>query len=222
VRGSLYRYLSERYVKSFIAGGEIWFRSLSYFRDFEDELVRGDEFEGTRVHLPADGLKLTMMATGEEVLVPYSFESTAREDDIFVYCLSTVLSKSLAAEFKTSVCVEIFKPSAFEGLVQRALDRRPSIKNKRLYSQPIAYYDRSDPPIVDWALPERIALSKPAYFSHQSEHRLAFAVNGAFDVQNVSVRLAPLGNRRPVRSMLHPHRTLNIGNLSKLCKVHRF
>jgi len=102
--------MSAEYAETFVHRGEMLFRALSYYRDYEDEGVRSDEFEGTRLHLPVDGLKLTKVATGEEVSLPYTFESTAREDDIFVYCLSTTLSKCLAEKFNTNTCVEIHEP----------------------------------------------------------------------------------------------------------------
>ena len=96
---SLFRYLSDEYIDAFVRRGEVFFRALSYYRDYEDADVRSDTFEGTRVHLPIDGLKATVVGTAEVVSLPYTFESTAREDDIFVYCLSTERSEELAEKF---------------------------------------------------------------------------------------------------------------------------
>lgn len=214
--------MSAEHAEAFVRQGEILFRALSYFRDHEDEGVRGDEFEGTRLHLPVDGLKVTKVATGEVVSLPYTFESTAREDDIFVYCLSTTRSEFLAEKFNAKICVEIHDPVRLLALIRHALARRPSVKNKHLEYGPVKYYEPHEPPIVDWALPERIALSKPSIFSWQEEYRIAFAVNGAFNVENVQVRLVPLGERRRPQSTNHPKRLLKLGNISKLCTIHRF
>lgn len=214
--------MSAEYAEAFVRRGEMLFRALSYFRDYEDEGVRGDEFEGTRLHLPVDGLKATKVATGEVVSLPYTFESTAREDDIFVYCLSTTRSEFLAEKFNAKICVEIHDPVRLLALIRNALARRPSVKNKHLEYGLVKYYAPHEPPIVDWALPERIALSKPSIFSWQGEYRIAFAVNGAFNVENVQVQLVPLGERRRPRSTNHPERLLKLGNMSKLCTVHRF
>lgn len=214
--------MSAKYAEAFVERGEVLFRALSYYRDYEDESVRADEFEGTRLHLPIEGLKLTRAATGEVISVPYTFESTAQEDDIFVSCLGTTRSEVLAEKFGTKTCVEIVEPSKFLALIRNALARRPSVKNKHLEYGPVKYYAPHDPPIVDWALPERIALSKPSTFSWQGEYRIAFAINGAFKMENVQVKLVPLGERPNRRSTNHPERLLKLGSLSKLCKIHRF
>ena len=81
---SLFRYFSSEHAEAFVQRGEVLFRTLSYFRDYEDNGVRSDECEGTLVHLPKDGLKLTRVGTGEVVEVPHTMESTVKEDNNFV------------------------------------------------------------------------------------------------------------------------------------------
>ena len=214
--------MAAEHTEAFVRRGEMLFRALSYYRDYEDEGVRGDEFEGTRLHLPLDGLKATKADTGEVVSLPYTFESTAREDDIFVTCLSTTRSEFLAEKFKASTCVEIHEPVKLISLIRSALARRPSVKNKHLEHGLVKYYEPDDPPIVDWALPEKIALSKPSEFSWQEEYRIAFAINGAFNVENVQVQLVPLGARRRPQSTNNPKQLLKLGSMSTLCTVHWF
>lgn len=219
---SLYKYLPPKYVEAFIREGAVLFRPLSYFRDYEDAQVRGDEFEGTRLHRPQNGLEITLTATQQKVILPHSFESSAHEDDIFVFCLSTVLSADLAAQFQASVCVEIRNPSKFIAGVRAALLRRPSIKSKMLVHGEVKYYAPDQPPIIDWALPEKIAMSKLSAYIPQQEYRIAFAVNGAFRVENTRLRLVSPSERRAPRAMLHPERLFKLGSLAKLCKVHHF
>ena len=96
------------------------------------------------------------------------------------------------------------------------------MKDKLLAFGPINYYEQKDPPIVDWALPERIALSKPASFCWQQEYRFAFSVNGAFDVEKVTVRLVTEPRSRMPRAAAYPQRTLKLGNISGLCRIHEF
>ena len=198
------------------------FRALSYFRDYEDAQVRGDEFEGTKLYRPRTGLEITLTATGQKRVLPHSFESTANEDDIFVYCLSTMLIAELATQFKASACVEIVSPVRLIAGVRAALLRRPSIKSKTLVHGKVKYYAPEEPPIVDWALPNRIAMSKLSLYKPQHEYRFAFAVNGAFQVENTRLRLVSPGERRPQRTTAHPERLLKIGSLAKVCKIHRF
>jgi len=219
---SLYKYLPAKYVKDFLRQGAVLFRSLSYFRDYEDSQVRGDEFEGTRIHRPHNGLEITLTATHERLVLPHAFESTANEDDIFVFCLSTVLSAELAAQFQAEVCIEIMNVGAFVSGIRGALRRRPSIKNKTLLHGPVKYYSPDQPPIVDWALPEKIAMSKLSEYAKQHEYRIAFAVNDAFCVENTRVRLVSPGEHRSTEASVHPERLFKLGNLAKHCNVHYF
>lgn len=219
---SLYKYLPEQYVGTLLREGAVLFHTLSYFRDYEDAQVRGDEFEGTKLYRPTKGLEVTVVGTQERVVLPHSFESSAHEDDIFAFCLSTILSQDLATQFKTNTCVEIRNPALFVSKIRGALLRRPSIKNKMLVHGEVKYYEPEEPPIVDWALPERIAMSKLESFRPQQEYRIAFSINGAFEVENTCLRLVAPGIRRTQRATAYPERRFKLGSIAKICRVHRF
>ncbi len=218
---TLVRYFSAENARKFLDQGEVLFRALSYFRDYEDDGVRSDEFEGTLVHLPKEGLRATMVASGEGVDLPYTLESTASEDDIFVYCMSTEVNADIGQRFKADVAVEITKPQVFLSRVRSALALRRRIKADKLLHQEVRYYEQHEPPIVDWALPERIAMRKPASFSWQKEYRLAVPLGNAFAVENVQVKLVSLGAPRPPRAQVHPKLLLKLGPLSSACRVHK-
>jgi hypothetical protein len=218
----LVRYFSERNARAFVERGEVLFRALSYFRDYEDKGVRADEHEGTLVHRPSDGLKVTLVASGESVALPqHRLESTAKEDKIFVYCMSTELSTSIAQRFEAEVAVEIIEPVKFLTRLRSSLSLRRCLRADQLIHQQVRYYEWHEPPIVDWALPERIAMRKPKSFEWQSEYRFAVPVRDAFRVENVSIKLVPLDAKRPPRTELHPQLLLKLGNLSKFCRVHK-
>lgn len=218
----LFRYFSEKNAHAFVDKGEILFRTLSYYRDYEGSGVRGDEYEGTLVHLPSNnGLKAKNAETGQEIALPYRFESTAREDEIFVYCMSTELSQNIAKRFEAEVVVEILEPAKFINLVRSSLALRRLIKANELVHQPVRYYEWHEPPIVDWALPERIAMLKPKIYEWQHEYRFAVPLGDAFRVENVSVNLVPLNVKRATRVKPYPQLTLKLGNLSKLCRIHK-
>lgn len=219
---SLYKYLPAKHVDTFVREGAVLFRSLSYFRDYEDAQVRGDEFEGTRLYRPLNGLEVNLVAKQQKVVLPHSLESSANEDDIFVFCLSTVLSAELAAQFLASSCVEITNPSRLMAGVRGALLRRPSVKSKMVVHGEVRYYAPDDAPMVDWALPEKITMSKLSIYSSQREYRIAFAVNGAFRFQNTRLRLVSPGERVAPRVTSHAERVLKLGSLVKVSKVHRF
>jgi hypothetical protein len=217
---TLFRYFSSRNAEAFIERGEVLFRALSYFRDYEDEGVRADQYEGTLVHLPESGLKIKHLSSTEEISVPYTFEATAKESDIFVYCMSTELSSSIAERFKADVCVEILEPQKFLARVRASLSLRARLRANELVQHAVKYYERHEPPIVDWALPERIAMRKPKVFEWQREYRIAVPKGEAFRVENVDVRLVPLGQPRPAKSIQHPEVLLKLGSLSKICRAH--
>lgn len=218
----LYKYLPAQYVDAFVRRGEVLFRALSYFRDYEDAQIRGDEFEGTKLYRPQGGLEITLVDTQEKRILPHSFESASNEDDIFIFCMSTLFSADLAVQFKADACVEILNPASFIAGVRDALLRRPSIRNKTLIHGEVTYYSANDPPIIDWALPERIAMSKLNYYCPQKEYRIAFSVNDAFKVENTRLRLVTPGERRSPRVSAHPEHLLKLGSLSRLCKIYRF
>ena len=218
----LIRYFSEGNARAFLDRGEILLRSLSYFRDYEDEGVRADEYEGTLVHLPDDGLRVKLASSGQEVVIPYTFESTAREDDIFVYCMCTELNADIAKRFKADVAVEIVEPVKFLSRMRSAIALRSRLRVKKLVHGEVKYYERHEPPIVDWALPERIAMRKPKSFEWQKEYRFAVPVGNAFGVEKVQVKLVPLGSRRTQRVQSYPSILLKLGNLSRVCRLHSF
>jgi hypothetical protein len=81
---SLFRYISDKYLQSTLDGKTL-FRSLSYYRSLENDGIRGDRFEGSRVHRPKDGLVITIVETGESKTFPTQhFISSANDDYIYV------------------------------------------------------------------------------------------------------------------------------------------
>ncbi len=217
----IYKYLATEYAERLVNKGEMLFRSLSYFRDLEDGGVRQDEFEGTLRHRPKGGLIITK-ENGEQVSLPHRFESMAKEESIFVYCFSTELDPSLARTFGADACVEIADPIKLLAKVKSAIRLRSAVKEKLVPAGLVRYYEDHDPPIVDWALPEKIAMAKRARYSSQHEYRIAFAEGDAFTVENVQIQLVDENAERPARNSAHSERLLKLGDLSKFCAIHRF
>jgi hypothetical protein len=59
----------EPFARSLIEKGQLYFRSLAYFRGYEDELVRGDPDDGKLRYQPEQGLTLTK-SDGQIVTLP--------------------------------------------------------------------------------------------------------------------------------------------------------
>ena len=138
---SLLRYVSQKYVESFVAG-EVLFRSLSHFRDLEEDGVRGDKFEGTRAHRPKDGLKANIVGTGETIELPTQhFLSSANEGYIYVSCMSTKLSRELAEKFNAKCCVEILNSEMFISRVAKSIEKFLGTGiSKQMISKNVDYY----------------------------------------------------------------------------------
>ncbi len=217
--------MPKTYVDEFVRRGKVLFRSLSYFHDLESKDGRADAYEGTRRYQPHGGLEITNTRSGEQFNLPetFSLESTARTSEIFVFCASTLLNPALADEFQSDTCIEILDEVKLISRIRAALLLRARVRPpKTLLHGPVTYYDSAEPPIIDWALPDRITMSKSNRFRGQSEYRIAFAVNDAFRVQDTSQVLTTRERAPLVRERLYPQDTLVLGDLRRIVHVHRF
>lgn len=222
---SIFKYIPAQYVASFLRG-EVLFRSLAYFRDWEDtkRQVRGDRHEGTHIHHKPEGLELTLNNQPYSTNVQGAFQSRVKQDDIFVFCLSTTLSADLAREFETTVCIEIHNSAMFIAGVRSALRRRPSIKSKMLLHDSVRYYDAEAEAEVGvaWALPDVIAMSKTRDYEWQHEYHLAFATNNAFAIGNTLQALVAPSQTWSNAPAKNSDKLLKIGNLRRYCTIWRF
>lgn len=220
----LYKYLTEEeYARALIDKGEVFARPLSYFRAFEDELIRGDADDGRLQYEPDEGLLLTK-ANGEVVAMPagWRFRASVRAADIFVFCLSTELSGEIADKFNCRWCVEIAEPHRLLGRIARHVRLRPKLDRWGIYSQSVEYRKLNVAPGADWALPERVAFIKPEGWAWQKEHRIVFGRKGAFAVENVELALQAKGSDVALANADHDPVILHVGDLSRLTTLHRF
>lgn len=218
---SLFKYLPSQYLDAFVERGELLFRSLSYFQNYEELEVRGDRHEGRRLYSPSDGLEINNLTSGESICLPWSFESSVQAREIFVFCFSQEHSVLLSREFDTDVCVEIHNPVALLAKVRAALMLRRWVKNARLLHGTVDYYSPSEPPLAEWAVPERMLLKKTENFVGQREYRFAFARGNALQLNNVVTQITATPGISQPTLVGHPEHILRIGNLAKLCRIHR-
>ena len=192
--------------------------------DREDNGVRGDANEGTGLFQPDSGLQVTNKTQGTSFTSPsHAFRSTARCDEIFVFCVSRVFSAALWDEFGSVMCVEITDiPTFCRSVASRlpANPRFPGRPGRERIGQRVAYYDASDAPDTRWALPNRIALSKLAEFAHQEEFRLVFSTTGALAFENVALRLKPAGAPPAPPASHHTSCDVDVGSLRNICRIH--
>lgn len=222
----LYKYFSERKWAEKFLEGEILFRSLAYFRDYEDQEIRGDQNEGSAIYDPVDGLVITNHTQGTTFVLPgYSFESAARQDEIFVFCLSQSLKEEMRQKFGALVCVEIFNIATFCKRVVAALPSNatfPGAKGHARLGNRVEYYYTRQGGSPLWALPDKIAISKINSYAWQKEFRLAFSLTNAFDFERVDTRLVRHGIQKSANPSEHHCYPVKAQDLSDICRLHEF
>jgi hypothetical protein len=216
VRHSLFKYFSERRWAEAFLNGEILFRSLSYFRAYEDEEVRGDRYEGVSVFRPEGGLKINNLTQGRTmVLQDHAFESAANQDEIFVFCSSLSPSDDLRKRFKATTCIEVRNIKTFCERVKAALP-----PNATFWGQKVEYYDHTEGNNPRWALPETIIMSKLKHYAWQREYRLAFCLTGALDFENVGLKLVKAKPTDLPKRAEYPKQLVNVKTLADICRLH--
>lgn len=218
----LFKYMPSRFLDAFISRGEVLFRSLSYYSNYEEMQVRGDRNEGKRVFKPVGGLEFTKTESGEQARIYGTLESKVQDREIFVFCMSKVLSPKLAMEFEADVCIEITEPAYLIAGIRSALLRRKWVRKGRLLHGPVDYYSPQTPPLAEWAVPERMVMRKTTEYIDQAEYRLAFARGNALQLENVVTQIKTAQDFTPPTLHGHPEYILRAGSLKKHCKVHHF
>ncbi len=69
------------------ADGEILFRSLTYFHDYEDGDVTGDQNKGAAIFRPDSDLIINNLTKNKRITAQgWALKSTAKHEEIFVFC----------------------------------------------------------------------------------------------------------------------------------------
>jgi len=214
MKRSLFKYFTRSCYANDFLDGKLLFRSLAYFRDDED-LARGDQYEGTTVFRPEGGLHIHNQTHRTHSTLPLSFESSVKAHEIFVYCVSQTFSPALVQEFGAVACVEITQISVFCERIRSALPASATFKTRA-----VDYYAASQEGSPRWALPDAIATSKLDYWARQNEYRFLFSLTGALGFEEVKLRLVDR-NQRPARIPDH-HQSfpLQTTTLRDFCRLH--
>jgi hypothetical protein len=227
-RRSLYKYYSDhRWADDFL-DGKLLFRSLAYFRDYEDKEVREDQKEGTSVFRPAGGLVINNLTQGTTFVArEWGFESSAKHEEIFVFCLSRSHTEERRRKFNAVACVEILNTGAFCRRIEAALPHGatfPARAGRPLrIGHRVTYYPEIESGSPRWALPEMIALSKLDSYAWQDEFRLVFSPTDALSFEKVETRLVHKNHpREPPKPAEHHCYEVSAQNLRDICRLHRF
>jgi len=221
----LYRFFDQVNWAQQMMQGVTRFRSLAYYRDYEEREVRGDSQEGTSVYEPQSGLVITNQTRQtESVQRDASFESEVRSGEIFIYCLSKVDTPRIREAFNAVSCVEIINVPAFLRRIEKALGGasfggRPG--HERI-GHPVEYYPPDAPPGARWACPDLIACAKFDGYAWQHEYRLLFSFTDALKFENVELRIVGRKTERAVDASQHHVHQIAVGPLHDIALLHVF
>jgi len=213
---TLFRYYAERVFAERFLAGELLFKPLSFYRDFEDGQIRGDINEGRMTFSPRPGLEITKK-DGPQVAGFTHFSGDVTEDEIFILCLSDAPSDLKARKFG-SHCAEVTDTAALLQRVEAVLPTGAA----PLFSRKVTYDDPQEPPGARWACPDLIVASKWPLFSWQDEHRLFFSFTNALEFQNCRYTVSAAPPLRSKRTTPWPAAiTITLpGGIGDICRLH--
>ena len=222
MRHSLYRYFTERKWAGEFIDGKMRFRSLAYFRDYENEseaeAVRKDDKEGNLVFGPPEGLLVSNQTQATTGALPgFRMESRTKQAEIFVLCASRYFSEELRNRFGAVVCVEILKIAAFCRRIEQALPQ-----NGTFFAGKVIYYDPSQGPEERWALPDLIARSKFKSYEWQHEYRFLLSLTDALEFENATYRLIRGDFKEAPKPEEHLEFRVHAKNLRDICRLREF
>jgi hypothetical protein len=215
--------LGERQWAEHSLQGEVVFRSLAYFRDFEDPVRKqaiGDRCEGTQAGMLKAGIIVTDHSTGKvlsKFVEPFEFNAQVNAEAIFVFCVSNSFNEVLRREFGATACIEILNKREFFA----RLDSAPPAGAK-LVSGPVRYDEYAAEAhlktLIAQPSPQDIVRSKIDYFSYQDEYRFAFSTGDALNDGQSRLCLRAF---KPWRSPAQHHsNVLHLGDLTDFCRLH--
>lgn len=218
MRHRLYKYYSDRKWAEAFLDGELLFRSLSYFRDYEDKNVRGDQNEGTAIFRPEGGLIINNQTQGKTFTLPrHAFQSAANQDEIFVFCASRSHTDELRGKFEAVVCVEILKIRTLCERIKAALPPNATFRGGL-----VEYYQETEGGSPRWALPDKIATSKFDSYAWQDEYRLVFCLTDALGFEKAGLRLVQDNAREAPKPAEHHDYLVKARSLRDICRLHEF
>lgn len=225
-RRTLYKYFSERKWAEAFLNGEVLFRSLSYFRDLEDNNVRQDQNEGVAIFRPEGGLIINNITQKTTLTLPgHAVESAAKQEEIFVFCVSGSLTDELRERFAAVACIEMLDIRTFCNRIEAALPPEATLPGPPSHERIghwVEYYQETEASNPRWALPGRIAASKLNSYAWQEEFRLVFSLTDALGFEKVAICLTHSNARKLPNPSEHHSRLVNAGSLRDIARFHEF
>ena len=222
-RHNLFKFYPDRRWAEAFLEGELLFRSLAYFRDYEDAATRGDHLEGTAVFRPAGGLVVNNLTQGRNfILTGHTLVSRAKHEEIFVFCVSRSMTDEIRDRFDAVACVRVLNIPQFCARIGAALPPGAAFPGRPGHTrigQRVKYYSETEGGSPRWALPDLIASSKIDRYAWQDEFRLVFSLTGALRFENVDVSVVPDDAAFPPNPAQHATYLVQAGSLRDICRI---
>ena len=208
--------------------GEMFCWNAAYYRDYEDAKaaqVVGDEYDGTRLFRPLNGLEINNLTQHTNGNLQRGAEFITKAHEIFVYCVSMSFNDALKAEFDAKACVKILDPRMFIQRWEKALPPEAHVTSgavgdyKKYVCRMVGYYHAYDLLGNVGAIPDLITTAKLKKFAYQEEYRFAYTKTDAFKFENVRVELVDRKVRPAPKPYEHAHETLHLGDLHDICAL---
>lgn len=171
----LFKYMPSQYVDQFVDQGRILFRSLTYFRDYARDGVRGDIFEGRHIDRPKSGATLEVLADSKVIHGDLAFVNSVCTDSVFAMCSSMRHDVELYNAFGADACVEITSPIQFVRDCRRALRDNLRCAEAALLHGRVEYYHASQWTSTNAKDPKNLVFFKPRAYASQYEYRVVLA-----------------------------------------------
>lgn len=217
----LYKYLPSQYVDAVLKRGELLFRNLSYFRQYECE-QRGDPLEGHHKDNPDNDIVITNLSMGSKIKGDFSFLNLTDTDHIYVFCLSKTYSENFFQEFESDACIEINDVPEFIRRSRIAVKRLVSAHRSGLLHKSVTYYLSNEPIELNIKDPKELIFAKDLSFKHQDEYRLAFGKKNAFKLEQKIVVNSKYDFRAEATKGTPKEKMIRIGNITDIVKVKYF
>src|ERR1039457_5427362 len=105
--------------------------------------TKGDEYEGTRLYRPLNGLEMNNLTRNYSENLKAGMECITKAHEIYVFCVSLSFTEGLKKELKAVACAEICDPGEFINRWRKALPEEAQKDGKHV-SRRVNYYTPED------------------------------------------------------------------------------
>ena len=199
--------------------GELLFRNLTYFSQYEDER-RGDPLEAHHRDNPDNEIEITDISTGRKIKGDCSFLNTTDPNLIYAFCMSKNHSNDLYKEFQSEACIEVVDVEKFLLRIKVKLKRYVSCHKSGLLYGDVEYYAANK--IVKFNIkdPKELVFAKDERFENQSEYRIVFGTKTAFKLVQKIVVNRLYDFRDEAMNGTPDEKLIRIGDMSDIAQVH--